>query len=188
MILRHLFSAAAAALVVSFVPASAATVAPGQTYCDSQNQQVDDSSCDLGGGDLGQTASVTLTFEGDGFLKGWIRDQGGTSSNFKDAATIVLERASYVMFEIFDIDPGFAGTISLGPYSELMGVGGVTETGKGYLAAGTYSFVFDATDPDEVVTNTSEYLLTVTAVPLPAAAFLLLGGLGGLAAVSRRRS
>ena len=53
---------------------------------------------------------------------------------------------------------------------------------------GVFSFLYAATNGDpSVLKLTSDVTRTLTPVPVPAAGFLLLGGLGGLAMLRRRR-
>ena len=80
------------------------------------------------------------------------------------------------------------GTVS--PAGTIANNGGATGTGPmsiGYASDGTswYAFFDDSgrhTDFDDLV-----FRIDVAPVPVPAAGFLLLGGLGALVAASRRR-
>ncbi|TNF63503.1 MAG: hypothetical protein EP307_04980, partial [Rhodobacteraceae bacterium] len=118
-----------ALLFASFAPATAVTIGEGQVFCESQNLLADASGCDLnvnGTFDLGQTPTTTLTFVGNGTLHGFVADDTGITGNFADTATLVLQKASTLFFELFNTDQTFLGTASL--------------TGNGVNESGLFGF------------------------------------------------
>lgn len=189
--MKKLFLAAAAMLCFGVGQAQAATVNPGDTFCESKAQLTLDFICDVGSRDLGQTAAATpITFLGDGLLYGWVRDAAGFGQRFRDSARIELTQDSFVSFKLLNFSKAFTGTLTLGSAigPTLFGDGGIYELAPVRLSAGTYVFTFDAALPDERKVNESEYKLYVEVVPLPASGLLVLGGLAAVGAMRRRKT
>jgi len=191
-----LIAAAAALTLAAAMPATGATVqtvADGGVVCDSFNNlsAATKANCSSNANfDFGQSAGAgdALTFEGSGTLFGFVRDRSGTSNRYADAVTITLEKAATLTFSIFNTDPIFKGTLEFTGQVFANPVFDVNNTTVAFsVDAGTYVFDFDATKPNETQDNTTEYALSVSAVPLPASSLLLLAGVGGIAAMRRRK-
>lgn len=192
--------ACAGAVVVSglvALPAAAATLAHGETFCESANRfSFDRSLCDQGGrADLSNNSSRpnALTFQGSGTILGYVLDHSSTGTGkYPDFANITLEQDAEVTIELVDFDRGFDALFTWGDLAAPHIQQSLDATQTSYtfrVAAGTYLFGFDATRPTDSGTNlATSYALTIAAGPLPAASLMLLSALGGLAIYRRRRT
>lgn len=180
---KHFLAAATAAACAMSAPVSAATVTieNGQTFCESYSRlDALKGTCDLtqsSSFDLDNHAphDDSLAFAGSGSLTGYVK------TPYSDFANISLAFDSIVTLTLFEVTESFAGLFSFGDaYSDYQLSEGDTVSFK--AAAGSYDFGIEALGGE------SRYTLEVAAVPLPAGVFLLLGGLGGLAAIRRKSS
>jgi len=168
-----------------------ALVADGETFCESNNHSVFSASeCDLGGNrDLSNWVSSRdkITFLGDGRLAGFVADGPGVGNgNYPDYATIKLAKASKLTFKLLSPQTGFDAAFAFGNLASTA-LSGANPSISFFAEAGEYFFALDATKPSDSPTKlTTSYELSVTAIPLPAGAVLLLSGLAGFGVMRRR--
>ena len=193
---KTVIAAALTAATAFAAPAGAAPinalVADGGTFCESLSPSVfSRSDCDLGGKrDLSNSASSKdkITFLGSGRLAGYVADGAGVGNgNYPDYATIVLQKAGELTFTLLSPDRGFDASFAFGSLAST-DLSGANPSISFFADAGTYFFAINATEPsDSPVKIASSYELSVTAIPLPAGAVLLLSGLAGFAVMRRKR-
>lgn len=192
-----LLAAATTAATLFATSSSAAIVAnigDGQSFCESQNLSVwSGTDCDLGGNaDLSNSlgSSDALTFLGAGSLLGFVADASGTNNtNYPDYATITLSQNSIVTMSLVAPDNGFDAAFQFGnAFAGPVTLDGSSLSYSFVAAAGSYFFGIDATNPTNSNSRvTTSYALEVQAVPLPAGFALMLTGMGGFAAMRRKK-
>lgn len=184
-------------MAASVGSAQALAINPGDTICESpQVNMVGDCTAIID--DLGQDASEQ-TFEldydsGSAMLEGFVR--GRDEFLFADTATFTGSgRYSMDIFADYNHDDGFDATLSLTQNGTTL-FSGVFDSVVGpdafdgiifNLDDGDVIFSLDAAGGTYANNSSTTYEATITAavVPLPAASFLLLGGLGALGAIRR---
>lgn len=147
-----------------------------------------------------------------GFPSGWVFD-GNQLDNTGDDEAIVFDMGGLFQaqtmtltqtglgdnYQIYGSNDASVALCTTGGLACLTSVSTLLASGTGYLGgeisgnlsvdltgSGPYSF-FVATTPGGSGSGYRVQTLTAAAVPLPAAGLLLLGGLGGLAALRRKR-
>ncbi|MEM8795945.1 MAG: VPLPA-CTERM sorting domain-containing protein [Pseudomonadota bacterium] len=185
----------AALLSMPFGSAHAITLVDGGTLCEGPASLLGGLGCggldSIGDGpSSGAGATVEIDFAGSGeaWILGGVRGQN--QDEFADNFTLqgsgtfelTLELLGIFEGEAFDAD-WTQGGIEIG---ELDTVGDVLTATISLGTNGTSLFSLDAAGGDVADGSFGQYKLTVTAVPLPAGAVLLLTGLAGLAFARRR--
>lgn len=182
------------------MPAAAATIGAGATFCESLNENVARgifaaSDCDAGGNpDWSNNSNnpSALTVNGSATVLGFVKDNGDTGTGkYPDYANITLSEKAQVTVTLVEPDTGFDALLTWTgngtAVSEVLN--GQVGTFSFLVEAGTYLFGLDATTPtDQNFSTSSAYTIGISAVPLPAGLVLLLTGMGGLAAMRRRKT
>jgi len=188
--------AIAALLSMSYGPASAVSLGAGGVVCEGPPSLLGGlTDCNgapaIGDGPTGGSGpTVDLTFSGSGeaWILGGVR--GRDANEFADNFTLQGSGTYKLVLKLTDI---FEGNTFDADWSQGgIGIGELDSIGDMLMATinlgnnGTSLFSLDAAGGDVADGSFGQYKLTLTAVPLPAGAVLLLTGLGGLAFARRR--
>ena len=189
--------AAAALLSMSYGPASAVSLAAGGVVCEGPPSLLGgltdcNSAPAIGDGPTGGSGpTVNLDFSGSGeaWILGGVR--GRDDDEFADNFTLQGSGTYKLLLELTGIFEGDAfdatWTQGIAPaIGDLVNVGDMLMATIDLGTNGTSLFSLDAAGGAVADGSFGQYKLTVTAVPLPAGALLLLTGLGGLAFARRR--
>lgn len=164
----------AAIFALAGVAASAATinVADAGVVCEfgGNSAPAGVAACDHTIGDLGQSANDTLNFAGSGTIAGFVRDKN--LSLFADVATLVFTVDSTLTLALSNWSAYFDASILVKDAGNNTVFNAVVDSVNpmlniGVLAAGTYTFVLDASGGQDGNDVTSNYALTIAPVPLP---------------------
>lgn len=149
-------------------------------------------ACDVEAGDFGPNPeNHAFDIAGHTQVFGSIRDQEGRNGKFQDAWKFTYDKAYNVTFSWENVrfedvnDKNFRGTLFLNgdDVQDVSQSGSITFWNR----TGMDSFVLDAATPDALKEENLRWTVEVSAVPLPAAGWLLLAGVGGLAAMKRKK-
>ncbi|MEM9394486.1 MAG: VPLPA-CTERM sorting domain-containing protein [Pseudomonadota bacterium] len=135
----------------------------------------------------------TVDIVGHTLVFGSITDQPGTNGLYQDGWTFEYlgDPSEYnVTFRWVDVGTGnngnFDGSLLLNDV-DVLDVNGGSGEFTFWARSGMDSFVLDAADPDGTSRENLRWSVEVSPVPLPAAGWLLLAGVGGLAAMKRKK-
>jgi len=131
-----------------------------------------------------------LSFLVSGSLLGFVADDTGTdNSYYPDYATITLAHDSVITMSLISPDDGFDTSFQFGSaFAGPITLDGSSLSYSFTAAAGSYFFDIDATNPTNGATRVeTSYELDIQAVPLPAGFALMLTGMGGFAAMRRKK-
>ena len=186
----------AALLSISYGSANAATLGAGDVICEGPENlltglgQCDDSNSFGDGPSSGAGELVDITFSGSGeaWIYGGVR--GKNEDQFADNFTLQGTGSYKLTLELLGIFEGetfdATWTQGLAEIGDLVNVGDKLTTIVNLGNNGTSLFSLDASAGAVFDGSFGQYKVTVSAVPLPAGAALLLTGLGGLALARRR--
>ena len=185
-IVMNLFKILIAASVVAFggASANAATVSCGVDTVQFTLEIAVDADC-FAGNDLGNGGIEDGNLEILGY-DGWtLGDSTGATGDgvvtFSDTPTVGATSGTWGIASYGEYDPLLL-ILKSGPY-----YGGflISEAVSGL--SGSWSILDLGNEEPKQLSHTSLYYGPIDPIPLPAAGWLLLGGLGGLAAMKRRR-
>ncbi len=187
----------AALLAMSFGSANAATLGATETICEGPTGLLNGlSDCNAGNsfgdgpsGGGGELVALTFSGSGEATILGGVR--GRDNNEYADNFTLqgngmyILTLKLLAIFEGEGFDATW--TQGAGPaVGDIVNVHDTLTTTINLGAGGTSLFSLDAAGGQFADGSYGQYELTISAVPLPAGAMLLLTGLGGLALTRRR--